>query len=177
MEVDFGRNGAFEVGARGSAEFSFSVDGASVQAFSAARTEKAMKGHRIRPPIGRSPTLLVLACAAVAFIGGGVERAAAQSNNIDEAVGAHGVSPKLELTLAQRSAIYQEVHKSNSKVAPSRFATDVPPMTELYTLPDDILANNPDTKLYKFTRVDDQVVLVDPVKMRVIAVIGAKTKD
>jgi hypothetical protein len=66
-------------------------------------------------------------------------------------------------------------------VAPSRVATDVgadvPPMIELYTLPDDILANNPETKLYKFTRVDDQVVLVDPVKMRVIAVIGPKTKD
>jgi hypothetical protein len=38
-------------------------------------------------------------------------------------------------------------------------------------------ANNPDTKLYKFTRVDDQVVLVDPTKMRVIAVIGAKPKE
>ena len=140
-----------------------------------------MNGHRIRLPIGRSPTLLVLACAALAFIGGGVERTAAQSNNIDEAVSAHGVSPKLELTPAQRSAIYQEVHKDKSKVAPSRFATDVgadvPPMIELYTLPDDILANNPDTKLYKFTRVDDQIVLVDPVKMRVIAVIGPKTKD
>ena len=90
-------------------------------------------GHS--PPIGRSPTLLVLACAALAFIGGSVERTAAQSNNIDEAVSAHGVSPKLELTPAQRSAIYQEVHKDKSKVAPSRFAidvdADVPPMIEL----------------------------------------------
>jgi hypothetical protein len=50
-------------------------------------------------------------------------------------------------------------------------------MIELYALPDDILANNPDTKLYKFTRVDDQVVLVDPTKMRVIAVIGPKPKE
>jgi hypothetical protein len=66
-------------------------------------------------------------------------------------------------------------------VAPSRFAThvgaDVPPMIELYTLPDDIVANNPETKLYKFTRVDEDVVLVDPVKMRVIAVIGPKQKE
>jgi hypothetical protein len=52
----------------------------------------------------------------------------------------------------------------------------VPPI-ELYTLPDDILANNPETKLYKFTNVDDQIVLVDPTRMRVIAVIGPKTKD
>ena len=45
-------------------------------------------------------------------------------------------------------------------------------MIELYTLPDDILANNPLTKLYKFTRVEDRVVLVDPTNMRVVAVIG-----
>ena len=93
----------------------------------------------------------------------------------------HGVAPKLELTQAQRNAIYQEVHKDKSKVAPRRFAThvgaDVPPMIELYTLPDDIVANNPETKLYKFTRVDEDVVLVDPVKMRVIAVIGPKQKE
>jgi hypothetical protein len=61
-------------------------------------------------------------------------------------------------------------------VAPSRFPItvggEVPPMIELYMLPDDILANNPVTKLYKFTRVEDQVVLVDPTNMRVIAVIG-----
>jgi hypothetical protein len=61
-------------------------------------------------------------------------------------------------------------------VAPSHFATtvgaDVPPMIELYALPDDILANNPVTKLYKFTKVEDQVILVDPTKMRVMAVIG-----
>ena len=123
---------------------------------------------------------LVLAFAA-SLPGAGVRIAAAQSGDIDEAVNEHGIAPKLELTPAQRNAIYQEVHKDNSKVAPSRFAAhvgaDVPPMIELYTLPDDILATNPETKLYKFTKVDDQVVLVDPVKMRVIAVIGPKAKE
>jgi Protein of unknown function (DUF1236) len=140
-----------------------------------------MKTAPARPPMTRALTLLVVACAASAFIGTGIERVGAQSNAIDEAVSAHGVTPKLELTPAQRSAIYQEVHKDNSKVAPSRFAAnvgaDVPPMIELYPLPDDIVANNPDAKLYKFTRVDDQVVLVDPTKMRVIAVIGPKQKE
>ena len=94
---------------------------------------------------------------------------------------ADAIAPKLALTPAQRSAIYQQVHKDTSKVAPSRFAAqvgaEVPPMIELYTLPDDVLANNPETKLYKFTKVDDQIVLVDPTKMRVIAVIGPKIKD
>ena len=139
-----------------------------------------MKSTSARRPPARPPTMLVLACAASALIGAGVERAAAQSS-IDEAVDAQGVAPRLELTPAQRSAIYQEVHKDKSKVAPSRFAThvgaDVPPMIELYALPDDIVANTPEAKLYKFTRVDDQVVLVDPTKMRVIAVIGPKPKE
>ena len=137
---------------------------------------KIGSAHRV---MVRPLALLALACAVSLFIG--VEGAAAQSDAIDEAVNAHGVTPTLELTPAQRSAIYQELHKDTSKVAPSRFAThvgaEVPPMIELYALPDDILANNPDTKLYKFTRVDDQVVLVDPTKMRVIAVIGPKPKD
>jgi hypothetical protein len=123
--------------------------------------------------------LLVLACAV--SLSGGVEGAAAQSNTIDEAVNAHGVAPTLELTPAQRSAIYQEVHKDTSKAAPSRFAAhvgaDVPPTIELYPLPDDIQANSPETKLYKFTGVDDEVVLVDPTKMRVIAVIGPKPEQ
>jgi Protein of unknown function (DUF1236) len=45
-------------------------------------------------------------------------------------------------------------------------------MIELYALPDDILAANPATKFYQYTVVEDRVVLVDPTRMRVIAVIG-----
>jgi Protein of unknown function (DUF1236) len=119
---------------------------------------------------------LMLLCATPAFTGAGVELAVAQTNDIDEVVNTNGVAPKLDLTATQKSAIYQAVHKDKSKVAPSRFATnvgaEVPPMIELYMLPDDILDNNPVAKLYKFTRVDDQVVLVDPTNMRVTAVIG-----
>ena len=107
--------------------------------------------------------------------------AGAQSVHIEESVEERGPSSKLELTPAQRNAIYQQVHKDLSKVAPSRFATDVgaevPPVTDLYTLPDDIVATNPETQSYKFTEVDDRVVLVDPTKMRVIAVIGPKVRD
>jgi len=126
----------------------------------------------------RSASLAAMGCTVAAFVGVGI--AAAQAS-IEESVTAGGVAPKLELTPAQRTAIYQEVRKDKAKVAPSRFAThvgaDVPPMIELYALPDDILANNPVTKFYKFTRVDDQVVLVDPVHMRVIVVIGPKGAD
>ena len=127
------------------------------------------------------PVMALALCVTSALIGGGVEVAAAQSTDIDEVVSTRGIAPKLELTPTQRSAIYQEVRQDKSKVAPSRFATnvgaDVPPMIELYMLPDDILANNPVTKFYKFTRVDDEVVLVDPTNMRVIAVIGPKVAE
>ena len=49
----------------------------------------------------------------------------------------------------------------------------VPAMIELYVLPDDILAQNPTTKFYKYTVVQDRVVLVDPTNMRIVAVIQA----
>jgi hypothetical protein len=91
-------------------------------------------------------------------------------------VNSGGVAPNLELTPVQRSVIYQAVHRDKGRTAPNRFATrigaDVPPMIELYALPDEVLADNPVAKLYKFTRVDEQLVLVDPTKMRVVAVIG-----
>jgi len=119
-------------------------------------------------------TAIVLVCAATALVG--VDVAGAQAGDIDEVVSLNGVAPKLELTAAQRSAIYRAVSQDKGKVAPSRFPTtvggEVPPMIELYMLPDDIVANNPVTKLYKFTRVEDRVVLVDPTNMRVVAVIG-----
>lgn len=119
------------------------------------------------------PMVLAL---ALAFVGAGIEVAAAQSKEIQEAMSSTSDVRPLDLTAAQRRAIYQKVRKDKSKVAPSRFATNVgaqlPPMIELYLLPDDILADNPVTKFYRFTRVDDEVVLVDHTRMLVVAVIG-----
>ena len=62
-----------------------------------------------------------------------------------------GVSGAIEqkplLTQAQRSAIYAEVSKDTSKSSPQEFSAvvgaDVPPMIELYTLPEDALAQVP----------------------------------
>jgi hypothetical protein len=86
------------------------------------------------------------------------------------------IQQKLLLTPEQRVAIYQEVSKDKSKVAPKDFSpvigADVPPMIELYMLPDDATASVPAAKLYKYTMVENKVVLVDPTKMRVIDVIG-----
>ena len=43
-------------------------------------------------------------------------------------------------------------------------------MIELSPLPDEAVADNPNAKFYQYTMVQDRVVLVDPIKMRVIDV-------
>ena len=86
------------------------------------------------------------------------------------------IEQKLILSQAQRTAIYDQVSKDKSKVAPKDFSpvigADVPPMIELYALPDDAVAGVPAAKLYKYTMVENKVVLVDPTKMRIVDVIG-----
>jgi hypothetical protein len=86
------------------------------------------------------------------------------------------IEQKLILSPAQRTAIYDQVSKDRSKVAPKDFSpvigADVPPMIELYMLPDDAVAGVPAAKLYKYTMVENKVVLVDPTKMRIVDVIG-----
>jgi sulfur transfer complex TusBCD TusB component (DsrH family) len=87
-----------------------------------------------------------------------------------------GVAQKLELTAAQRNAIYAAVSKDRSKMSPQRFpaviGAEVPPMINLYALPDDIVASNASAKLYQCIVVEDKVVLVDPTRMRVVDTIG-----
>ena len=92
-------------------------------------------------------------------------------------VGVSGaLEQKLILSPAQRQALYEEVSKDKSKTAAKSFSpvigADVPPMIELYALPDDAVAGIPAAKLYKYTMVDNKVVVVDPTKMRIIDVIG-----
>jgi hypothetical protein len=110
---------------------------------------------------------VAIAVAAIAFAH--ATGVCAQSDNA-------GVAQKLELTAAQRSAIYAAVSKDRSKASPQRFSVaigaEVPPMINLYALPDDIVAGNPKAKLYQCTMVDDKVVLVDPTRMRVVDTIG-----
>jgi hypothetical protein len=83
---------------------------------------------------------------------------------------------KLELTPAERSAIYSAASKDKSKVAPKPFSTrigaEVPPMIELYALPDQTITENPTAKLYEYTMVENEVVVVDPTRMRVVDRIG-----
>ena len=123
-----------------------------------------------------SITITAALCAVLA----GASIAAAQTTAPVPPGSDSGVSgaieQKLILTPTQRTAIYNEVSKDKSKVAPKDFSpvigADVPPMIELYMLPEDAVANVPAAKLYKYTMVAGKVVLVDPTKMRVVDVIG-----
>jgi uncharacterized protein DUF1236 len=111
---------------------------------------------------------VILPVALVLFTGH-MPQAAAQT-------GDGATSQKLELTPAERSAIYATVSKDKSKVAPQPFSTkigaDVPPMIELYSLPDQTIAENPAAKLYEYTIVENEVVVVDPTRMRIVDRIG-----
>jgi Protein of unknown function (DUF1236) len=111
----------------------------------------------------------VILPVALVLFAGHMQQATAQTDDV-------AASQKLELTPAERSAIYATVSKDKSKVAPQPFATtigaDVPPMIELYSLPDQTVAENPAAKLYKYTMVENEVVVVDPIKMRVVDRIG-----
>ena len=111
----------------------------------------------------------VVALAALWLFTGSARLAYAQADDA-------GVPQKLDLTAAQRNAIYAAVTKDKSKVAPQRFATavgaEVPTMIELYALPEAATAANPAAGFFKYTMVENEVVLVDPTKMRVIDRIG-----
>jgi hypothetical protein len=117
---------------------------------------------------GHSTVRIAVATLAL-VIAAGAQNIRAQNDNV-------GVAQNLELTAAQRSEIYAAVSKDRSKTSPQRFSVaigaEVPPMINLYALPDDIVAGNPAAKLIQCTMVGDKVVLVDPTKMRVIDTIG-----
>ena len=89
------------------------------------------------------------------------------------------IDPKagLQLTPQQRPMIFHSVSREKAKVklppggVTASAGADLPPSIELYTLPDNVAAEIPNAKLYKYTVVNDQVVLVDPTSMKVVEVI------
>ena len=91
-------------------------------------------------------------------------------------VGALAKSESAALTPEQKTTIAQAVRQSNRKVVvppgiSAQVGSELPASLELYTLPDATLAQIPAAKLYKYTLVNDQVVLVDPTTMRVVDIL------
>ena len=112
----------------------------------------------------------------------GIAPALAQSAGPDEAIQPNGtVRQNLALTAGQRSAIYNIVIRERVKPqAADQIAVTVgapvPPTIELVDLPDQATVNSPSAALLKYAMVHGDVVVVDPVAMRVVDVIrnGAK---
>jgi hypothetical protein len=116
-----------------------------------------------------------IAAAAMAQTNNLVGNPGTGANSAGDTAVSGAIEQKPLLTPAQQRSIYAEVSKDKSKISPKDFSpvigADVPPMIELYTLPDSALASVPGAKIYKYTMLEKKVVIVDPTRMRVIDVI------
>jgi Protein of unknown function (DUF1236) len=111
----------------------------------------------------------------------GINLALAQSAGPDEAIQPNGtVGLTLALTPGQRSTIYDIVIRQRVKPQANQIAVTVgapvPPTIDLADLPDQATANDPSTALLKYAMVHGDVVVVDPVAMRVVDVIRSGAK-
>ena len=112
---------------------------------------------------------------------GGIDAASAQIGSTpptiqDGTIGKGDPLATPRLTEAQRSAIADAVRRDNKAVEPSvsfvaSVGAPVPPVIELYILPDAILAEVPAAKRVKYTVMKNQLLLVDPVTMRIVDII------
>ena len=125
--------------------------------------------------------ILQFSAAALLGLFFGIAPALAQSAAPDEAVQPDGtVRQNLALTAGQRSAIYNIVIRQRAKPHADQIVitvgAPVPPTIDLVDLPDQATANNPSAALFKYAMVHGDVVVVDPVAMRVVDVIGNGVK-
>lgn len=121
-----------------------------------------------------NPRFPLLFLVALIF-GVGTVRACAQSPRIDEAVGPNGIaSQQLTLTPVQRSAIYNAVTR---RAAPTfsgnitaAIGAAIPPSADLLDLPGQGAVGE-NGGFLKYAMVDGDVVVIDPIAMRVVDVI------
>jgi len=120
---------------------------------------------------------LRIAVAALALCAGAGMVAAQQPGPMTGTSSIATTSTELQLTAQQRVAIYESVSKQKVSRTPPppnlhvAIGGDLPASMELYDLPANIAADIPATKLYKYTLVQNQVVIVDPTKMKVVDII------
>lgn len=112
----------------------------------------------------------------------GITGAAAQSTGPDESVGSPGsLMQHTILTPQQRRAIYEAVGRQRLRSADLAIAAvvgaPVPPSLLLHDLPDqptgnpDQATDDSNVRVLKYAMVADDVVVVDPIAMRVVDVI------
>jgi hypothetical protein len=114
----------------------------------------------------------------LAIIFCGSTAALAQSTGPDEAIQPSGAVQHVALTAGQKNAIYNAVIRQSARPRAEQISAavgaPVPPFAELSDLPDAASAGTP--SILKYAMVANDVVVVDPVAMRVVDVIrtGAK---
>jgi hypothetical protein len=118
----------------------------------------------------RTPSLVLFALLSSACA------AAAQTAGPDEAMGANGgFTQKLSLTPAQKSAIYNAVMRQKvptaSRGITAAVGAPVLPSVPLNDLPSSNIIDGAGAGLLKYATVEDDVVVVDPIRMRVVDVI------
>jgi len=122
------------------------------------------------------PTFTLAAAVATLVLSLGAGTASAQNVGPTETLGPNGqISQSLALTHQQKSAILKAVSGDETKIAhvpiPEAIGAQVPPSINLHALPDEAVDNNAAAKLYQFTVVNGNVIIVDPTKMQVVEVI------
>ncbi len=123
---------------------------------------------RIALPIPIVTALLALAA--------GMPQATAQAVGPDEAHGAPvRLAPHIALSPAQKRAIYAAVSRQRLRTSaadiPLIVGATVPRSTVLLTLPEAARDGDLSGQYLKYATVDDNVVLVDSISMRVIDII------
>jgi hypothetical protein len=84
---------------------------------------------------------------------------------------------KPKLTAAQKETIFTAIRRSGTQVTPPPrdlsvgVGVTIPSGTELFALPEAAVKDLPDAKPYKFTIVNNTLILVDPTTMQVVATV------
>jgi hypothetical protein len=115
----------------------------------------------------------------VLVLAGAISGAAAQVGGAGQSQTSESqaTSPAIQLDAAQRAAIVAAVRDARIPPPNNSFSlavgAPVPRSIELYALPIAALSQVPDARNWRYTMVQNQVVLVDPISMRVIEVVRA----
>jgi hypothetical protein len=124
-----------------------------------------------------------ICCATLAFAAAlsfGGAAAVAQTAGPDEAVRPDGaVRQPLALTPAQKSTIYSAVRRQRVRATaavPAAVGAPVALFEALAELPDLAAAGNSSAIFLKYAMVEDDVVVVDPINMRVVDIIHASAR-
>jgi Protein of unknown function (DUF1236) len=115
-------------------------------------------------------TLKHTASALALILAMGHGLAVAQTGGITEP------STALQLSAQQRAQIYDAVGKSKLRTPPPpdipvTVGAQIPPVTELYALPESVTADVPSAKFYRYTVAQNRVIIVDPTNLKVVDVI------